>query len=101
MSFTLAVDFTVFRLDETPVLTLERIISDHFIKDKKMFHLHHQRSPADATSDPMLHPINRFDHPVVDSSDPTTYTFPNMFSFKILNKSNLIPLIAITFPLML
>ena len=38
------------------------------------FHQSH-RSPTDAASDPMLHPVNGPDHPVVDSSDPPTYAF--------------------------
>ena len=72
------------------MLTLDKSFSDHFIKDwmgknekreqkltnnkQTNFHQSH-RSPTDAASDPMLHPVNGPDHPVVDSSDPPTYAF--------------------------
>ena len=73
------------------MLTLDKSFSDHFIKDwmgknekreqklritnKQTFITAH-RSPTDAASDPMLHPVNGSDHPIVDSSDPPTYAFP-------------------------
>ena len=77
MSFTLAVDFTVLRLEDTPVLTLDKSFSDYLIKDKqtKQHQHHRQCSPTDTTSDPMLHPVNGSDHSVVDSSDPSADTF--------------------------